>query len=287
MDESHLQKSPAPGVSLALQLCGEDGLKFGEQTFVPDMTKGYFQFEFSHAFPVATVYQTGLMPGVIAKSFGSLLHQNINFEHQLASYHEDRDVRDRVIGSVVAVSFPKEPYGGWQVNLDAGKSPGISGVGVVYKQTQGMAGVLGDHLTGRRKYTVSMEVLYPFMPGDDNENPSRAAGFAVALNGKDPKFDFTPADLLKAGYEYIPAAKAPAELIATFSKKKNRVVAQWNSRKVYVLMGGLSDPVHYAGTGVVQFGAEAPAKIIRMAASGEDPMDTLADSLLKIFVNKP
>ena len=268
-----LLTSPAPGVTVDLCLCGEEGIELAGQKFVPDATKAYFGFQFSHAFPVATVYQTALHPSVVAASYQTLLHQNVNYEHQLGSYHEDRDVRDRVIGSVVAVDFPRTPPGGWRVARHATEAPGISGVAVVYKQTQGMAKILGDHLTGRRKHTVSMEVMYPL----------ESAGFAVALNGKPPEQNLTPSDLLSAGYEYVPYADAPEELRAVFSRKKNRVVAQYKGRKVFVLMGGLDQPVHYAGAGVVQFGAEPPAKILRLAASQSPQLGALADALSTAF----
>jgi hypothetical protein len=273
--EVALQKSPVSGESLTLSLCGEEGIRFGNQVFTPDSTKAYINFQFSHAFPVRTMYDTALYPSVIAKSFNSLLHQNVNYEHQLAVYHEDKDVRDRVIGSIVACEFPREPVGGWAVNPDASKAPGISGVAVLYKQTSGMAKVLGEHSAGRRNYKVSMEVFYPF----------EEAGFAVELKGKDPEFNFTPIDMLKAGYEYVPVAQAPAALVATFSRKKNRVVAQYKGRKTCVLMGGLNGSVHYAGMGVVHFGAEPPARISRLVANDSSPLEALADSIVATFRN--
>jgi hypothetical protein len=184
-------------------------------------------------------------------------------------------VRDRVIGSVVAIDFPREPGGGWAIHADASKAPCISGVGVLYKQTSGMAKVLGEHTSGRHSYKVSMEVLYPF----------EDAGFAVELKGKDPEFNFTPPDMLRAGYEYVPVNQAPEMLVATFSRKNERVVAQYKGRKVTVLMGGLNNAVHYAGVGVVHFGAEPPAKISRLVANDRNPLETQAESLLATFRN--
>ncbi len=282
MSQGVLQRSPVPGLTLALSLCGDEGLRFGNEVFVPDATLGYFQFQLSHAFPVATVYQTALHPAVIAKSYKSLFHQKLDKEHQIASYFPEGDVRDHIIGFVAAVDFPKEPPGGWTIS-DPGQSPAISGVAAVFKEAQGMAKVLGEHVTGKHKYTVSMEVFYPLVPGDDAANPNSAAGFALNLNGGQPKFNFTPPDMLRAGYEYVPAAKAPEELVATFSRKKNRVMAQYRGRRVCVLMGGLDNPVHYAGVGLVRYGAEPPAKILRLAASAEHPLDKLADDLLAAF----
>lgn len=284
-----VQHSPAPGANLVLTLCGEEGIDFKGKRYTPDQTKGFFQFELSHAFPVLTVYGTGLHPNVIAKSFNSITNQNINYEHQIARYHEGdgRDVRDRVIGSIVAADFPPPPPGGWKVNPDVTASPCITGVGVLFKQTQGMAKVMGEHASSKHKYSVSMEVLYPLEQAGfvaslpralSKQNGNRPAGMA------DPEQNYTPPDLLAAGYEYFPFDKAPETLVATFSRKKNRVVAQYKGRRCAVLMGGLDNPVHYAGVGVVHFPAEREAKIMRLAASADNgPMDKLADCLLSAF----
>jgi hypothetical protein len=277
------QRSPMPALDMVLSLCGDEGIEFNGEKFVPDSTKGFFTFKFSHAFPVATIYQTALHPNVIAKSYNSLKFQTLNYEHQIAAYSKDgKDVRDRVIGSVVAVDFPRSPMGGWKIDANADNAPGISGVAVVYKQTQGMADLMGQHLTGRKSYTVSMEVFYPFQDAGfavelskavSTANGPRPAGFA------DPAYDFTPSDMLASGYEYVPVAKAPGELVATFSTKKNRVVAAWKGRKCTVLMGGLNNPVHYAGAGVVRFGAERTAKIQRLAASDYERLDEIFSRL--------
>lgn len=264
-------QSPLPGVTMALQLCGADGIRFKDQTYVPDSTKGYFQFSLSHAFPVSLFYQTALHPNVVSLSYASLLHQNLNYEHQMARYHPTRDVRDRVIGGIAAVDFPRPPSGGWRV--DPKNIPAIDGVAFVYKQAAGMDRVLGEHVTGRNKYTVSMEVLWPL----------EQSGFAVAMDGRESLNKDTPPDFAKAGYDYFPYEQAPKELIATYSPKKERVVAQWKGRRVHVLMGGINTPVHYAGVGVVRYGAEPTAKIQRLAASGEDPLSKLADSMLNSF----
>jgi len=275
MNESLIKSQIVSNMDLSVALCGEEGITLNGQHFAPDAFRGYFKFQLSHAFPQgATVYQTALHPAVIAKSYRSLLNQNINYEHQIASYHSDKDVRDRVIGAVVAVDFPSQPAGGWKLDLNA-TPPGITCVGVLFKQTQGMAKIMGEHSSSKRKYTVSMEVFYPL----------EEAGFAIELNGKDPKFDFSPPDFIKAGYEYVPYEEAPDELAATFSSKKSRIVLRYQGRKVYLMMGGLSNPVNYAGAGVVAFGAEPTAKILRMAASANRLLSELADKLSTTFRN--
>lgn len=258
------------GAEVVLNLCDDNSIiDFNGTKYVPDDTKGYFRFSVSHSFPVETVYQTALHPAVIAASYQTMLNQNVNIEHQIREYHkkDNPNAQDHVIGSIVAVTFPLQPHGGWKIQADASKTPGIEGVGVFFKMTSGMNKIFGEHSTGRNKYTVSMEVQYPF-----NEQCGFALNLKPVAPGKGggfqpPLFAFSPPDFLSAGYEYVPYDKAPADLIACFSKKKNRVVMAYKSRHVTVMMGGLNNPVHYAGLGIVKYGAESTAKLIRMAAS--------------------
>lgn len=264
-------RSAVTAADFSLSLCGADGIDFKGEKFVPDATKAYFQFKMSHAFPVSTFYGTALHPAVIAKSYAGLRHQNVNLDHAMASYNNDpkKDVRDHVVGSIVAVDFPTAPGGNWQVNNDISKAPGITGVAVVYKQAQGMAKMLGEHSANTHKRVVSMEVFY--RPED--------SGFAIDLAGKPPEFSFSPQDMLAAGHEYVPYDKAPKALINTFSKESERIVSKYKGRKTYMMMGGLSNPVHYAGLGVVKHGAEPPARITRLAASVEEILSSISDSI--------
>lgn len=252
----------------AIALFSEDTIEFAGQKFTPDETKGYFRFAMSHAFPVSTYYGTALYAGVIEKSHGSLLHQNVNYEHQIRAYHKEpgkeTNVEDRVIGSIVAVDFPRTPAGAWK--LDMNSTPGITGVAVFYKQTTGMNRILGEHLAGRHQYTVSMEVQYPYAE----------AGFAINTRGGKNLFSSTPDHVAQAGFDYASWKDAPDELRATFSLKKNRIVAKYKGRDTYLLMGGLEHPVHYAGMAVVKYGAERTAQITRMAASAGDLRPFLA-----------
>lgn len=140
---------------------------------------------------------------------------------------------------------------------------------------------------------MSLEINYKFSTSgfavrlktaDSQENGKRPAGFA------DPKFDFTPDDILACGFEYIPVAKSPLDLQKTFSKKRNRIINDWQKREVFLLMNGVDVPVHYAGMGVVKVGAEEAASISLMAASGDKnasiftPFSNLAKLLSRVRV---
>jgi hypothetical protein len=255
-------------------LFGDEVLVFEDynghkQTFKPDGTKGFFRFELGHAWPKGeTVYGTALHPAVTAMSWESILFQNVNYEHRIAEYHkvpgEASKVDDRILGSVLTASYPRPPSGGWKIS--ANSSPGISGVGSFAKLATAMNKVVGEHSAGRHNWTVSMEVIYDF----------NKAGFLVEGKGLNSG---TPDDIAKMGYDYVPVVDANDELLASFSIKKNRLVKKYKNRKTAVLMGGIDSPVHFAGVGIVRYGAEPTAKITRLAASDDSPAVKLLTNL--------
>ncbi len=269
MAGDNLQKCPIPGAGLAISLCGEDGVTFKNRTYTPDATKGFFTFSLCYPFPNVNEHGTGLHPNVISKSFKSLLYQGANRDHAVAAYFKDKQVDDKYVGAIIDVDYPE---GGNMIVGGNGVAQGISGVAVVWKQSQGMAHLMGRHLSGQHKYTVSIECLWPL----------EESGFAVPIKqGFKREFaSTTPRDFELAGYEYVPYDKAPKSLISTYSEKARRITGLYKGRKASVLMGGLDNQVHYAGVGIVRYGAEAPAKIMRLAAGIDDPaFSNLADSI--------
>lgn len=294
MDE--LLYSPIATTLTELALFGNQVIEFTDHNnrktvFEPDDTKGFFQFQMAHGFPFGrTAYGTALHPGVTGVSWASLLYQNLNYEHNIKAYHkkpgENTNVEDRILGTIVAASYPNTPAGGWKVppqnalgmNGDMtalnASVPSITGVASFAKLATAMGKVVGEHQTGRHKYTVSMEVQY-------NINHS---GIAVAMKSgskSSSAHSGTPDDLARAGYEYWPFKDAPAEVQATFSIDKNRVTKDYKGRQTSILMGGIPDQgkVHFCGMGLVKYGAERTAAITQMAASG---LPGLADSISEI-----
>ncbi len=251
-----------------------EAIEIAGQKLVPDETKGYIEFRFSHSLPVVNAYGQALHPNVIGMSYNSLLHQPLDYEHQLVAYNKEKIHHDKILGSVVAVEFPRAPMGGWRVPTNPGEAPAIRAAASFAKLARGMDTVMGKHLSGRHQFTVSMEVQYAF----------KDCAFAVSLNGGKPKFD-TPDDMVKAGFEYIPWIQAEDDLLGCFSPTRNRIISEWKGRKVIQLMGGIDKPVHYSGVGIVQYGAEKPAEILQMAASKTEdvvkqvlsPLQALAD----------
>lgn len=234
-------------------------------TFTPDKSKGFFQFDFCYGFPNETDTGLAVYHSIIGANYKELEDQYLSYEHQMGVYDPSKKMDDRIIGHVVAVSFPRPRNGGWKLS---DPQPNITGVAAFYKKSQGMRKIIGEHLTGRHEWTVSMEIDWVL------EDSGFAVKRGTARDGKgtmsDPTFNTSPQDFLDAGWEYVPFDKAPADLVATFSPERNKVVKNYKGRKVTVLVGGIDKPVHYAGLGLVKYGGEKKAKINRLVASKEN-----------------
>lgn len=242
--------------------------------YIPDAGKGFMKFTMAHGFPVTTAYGLAMMPQVIANSYKSLLYQAVNYEHKVVSFDKANIPTDWFLGgAVVDVDFPNQPSGGWTMSDSRENSPGITAVASFSKSARGIDRILGQHLNGRHKYSVSMEVVYPLID----------CCFIVELNGKKPTVNKdTPDFILKNGWELIPVTEAPDDLLECFSIKKNKILSNWNGRKTIMLMGGLDKPVIFTGVAIVMAGAEKEAKILQMAASMDQPnSDQIKESFLK------
>jgi hypothetical protein len=260
----------------ALTLAQDDGVELAGQRFVPDDSKGFIKFKLSHGFPVYTAYGQGIHPNVIAMSHGSLLHQNFNVEHQMKSYQVvkpgDRNrSKDRMIGTIVAVDYPNH------TKTVGGDPKPITAVASFAKAADGVDKIIGEHQSGRHNWSVSMEVSFAFS----------LSGFAIEMssNGKQ-RFDSSPQDMVNAGWDYVPWSDASPKLLETFSKEKNRMVGMFQNRKTLLMLGGLDSPVHYAGVGLVRYGAEKEAGIEMMAASAKGTFHSGPFAALPILLAK-
>ena len=249
-------------------------LELGGKKFKPDATKAYCEFVMSHSWPVVTFYGEALHPAAIAASYESLLHQPVNFGHQLRSYDAEKIFRDRILGSVVGVEFAGRPSPtGWKLPGTVAEAPGIRAVASLFKAADGADRIIGKHQTGRKPYTVSMEVSYA--------NPE--SGFMVQA---------TPGTIAP-GWDYIPLSGATESLRATRDWKQLRMATKRSSggyhgewkdaggtREVFWLMGGLTGQNnHYKGVGIVEAGAEPTAEIVQMLAAREADWPEVAEAI--------
>jgi len=252
-------------------------IEFNGERFEPDATKAYGRFTICHGFPCITAFGTNFHPGTVANSFQSLKHQVVNYDHQMRVHDKSKDrdqiLHDKTLGFVAAVAYPSAPAGGWKVGADRTKAPAIEGVMGIFKEAQKTQTVLGEYLTGKHKWTVSIEVQYSLL----------GSGFVVGDAAKGAKGqkalmeEQTPPELQDLGFGYVTVESAPAELLDCFDTQKGRIVAAWNKLPVTLMMGGINGMTHLAGVGIVRYGAEREAEIQQLLASDPDRVGDLLE----------
>jgi len=254
-------------------------IEINGQTLEPDESKAYVEFKLGHAFTkasqVITAYGTALHPGTVSNSYRSMMHQVFDLGHKLRAYDKSKErdqiPRDYILGTVVGVDFPKPPSEGWSVNLES--APAIRGVAVIHKQAEKVPQVLGEHLGGRRKWTVSMEVNYSLLQ----------SGFivgnldAATKKQSDLLKDSTPAEFNALGLGYVAVENAPEDLLESWHFEKRKVTGPWGKLPVTLLKGGINGAVHFMGVGLVHYGAEREAEVQQILASDPDRMDELLE----------
>ena len=241
----------------------------------PNQTRGYLEFFLAHAFPVVTAYRTGLHAGTVANSWETMWDQNFNYGHLIARYYKGTDdekrVRDdAIIGCVVGVEFPKTPTGGWRLGA-VEEAPGMRCVAALFKQARRVDRILGEHMSGRHEWTVSMEVDYWL---EDSgvallARNGSATGHGAKLPRAEPELveANTPDDFKAKGVGYLPLLQAPDDLIECFSARDGMWTKPWCDHDLVTLLGGLNGQVHFKGAGSVQYGAEPTAAIGQVLAS--------------------
>ena len=252
------------GVSLCANAIDIAGMKL-----VPDESKAYADFSIAHAFPVVTAYGTSLHPGTVANSYQSMLHQVFNQAHLMKAYDTSKEKneipRDHILGSIVAVEFPQTPMGGWRLAREKAAAPSIRAAAVIHKHAERVPKILGEHLGGRHKWTVSMEVDYSIL----------ASGFVVGQRDAAKKkqaelmAEFTPDEFTNFGLGYVAMEQAPEELLDAydFDRRMMKRNATWDGLPVTLLKGGINGQVHFRGVGLVRYGAEREAQIAQILAS--------------------
>lgn len=261
-------RSQTAELTQKVALYRDRGILINNQSLKPDITKAYVESFQSHAFPVVTLYGTALHPQVVANSFHSMMHQLFDLHHLIVAYNPEENPRDRVLGTVVGVEFPAEPAGGWKVQSSKSAAPCIRAVSVVHRQLEQAEEIIDLQVSGKLKWTVSMEHKYNL---DDS-------GFLVAgENGVGKWVENTPKDLRDLGYTYVPFNDAPEALHACFDEDQAKVIDELEGQTVVCLLGGLSGTIHYMGIGLTPIGKEKEAYVKQVLASGISYVDIDGD----------
>lgn len=248
-----------------LQLCRESGLLIDKQIFRPDKTTAYVECFLSHSFPVVTLDETALHPQVVANSYRSMLHKVFDLAHLMKSY-DPRNKRDHILGTIVAVEFPETPEGGWKVQGDKAKAPGIRAVACMHKQAESVQQILQQYFTGAMDWTVSMEQEFQmsnsgFLVRLGDENPEGKDRDAAIEEGFHEK---TPEDLRALGWTYIPSTYAPIQ--KCFDDNETKVIKKYRGCETIALLGGLDGTIQYMGIGLTPRGKEKEAEVSQMLA---------------------
>jgi hypothetical protein len=257
-----------------VELCGEhQGIEIAGQKLVPDSTKAYLELRFLYGWTkgaqVVTAYGTAIHPGTVANSYASLQHQVFNLGHMMRSYDKSKDRdeirRDYILGTVVGVDYPRPPAGGWRV--DVPDSPCVRAVAVLHKKAEKVPQVLGEHLGGRHKWTVSAEVDFSLLQSGfivGNRSNARSSVEKILA-------ETTPGEFNGVDCGYVPLEQAPEELLECYSLEKRRITkGTWEGHPVVLLKGGVNGKVHLMGAGMVRYGAERTAEIQQILATDPD-----------------
>lgn len=259
----------------------EQVLSIAGQKLEPDMTKGYLEFKMAHAFHVTpegkpggiTGYGTATSAATLSRSYQTLLHQLVDLGHKVKSYDRSKDrdkiPRDYPMGSIVAVEYPQTPVTGWDMTMMSDRVPYIHGAAVIHKQLEKVPQVLGEHLGGRHKWSVSLEMKFHHSKsGFIVHNRSKAKkSQSIVLN------EFTPIAFNDLDMGYIAVEAAPKDLKDSYNGPENRIIGPWGDLPVTYLQGGLDGENHFMGMGIVRYGAELEAEISQILASDPDKLD--------------
>lgn len=128
---------------------------------VPDESKAYVRLRLCHSLPnvIGPEMKNGLVfafhPRALARNYISLLHQQTNIGHRLRA--NGTAANDAINGCIIAVSYPE----GWEDAEDlpetGASAPAIDVLAVMFKKANGVKGLLGEHLSARKKWSVSIE----------------------------------------------------------------------------------------------------------------------------------
>jgi hypothetical protein len=277
------------------------GITIAGETFVPDAATAYVEFFLSHAFPVfldvaepgSEPYRTTIHPATVANSYRSLRGKVLNFAHLMRSYDPERNMRDRIFGTVMAVELAgpdgalTTPEGGWKVQGDPALAPGIRAVAALHKNAEGVRNMIDTWQQGRTpfggtEWTVSMEneatisdggFLLKAEVGDQRSEAGKRLDEFAALGQ-------TPDDFKALGWIYVPWAVAPADLRSCLDAGGMIAVARNFLQAdaspgveprpgvtTLFLNGGLNGRLFYFGVALTPLARESHARVGRVMAS--------------------
>lgn len=229
-----------------------------------DHTKAYTTFKLNYGFPVITTHGTTIHPSVVDRASQSMVHQVLNVGHRMRQYDPKNNSRDWIIGAIVDVSFPRAPFGGWKIQ-SLQDTPGMTCVASIFKMAEKSQTVLGEHLTSRRSWTVSTEMLW--LPDESGVVVHADSLNACGVPDGNPD---TPSDMIELGWHYFSNDAFPELFKQVYNPKEAGLAGKYRKEKCAIMLGGLDGNTHFSGVGMVLHGAEPTAKVEQMVASDDE-----------------
>lgn len=221
--------------------------QMGFDDLEPDAHRAYFTFDVHHSTPViagplVSGNYTTYHPAVLARSAGSLLHQQVNLRHQIKAYDPEKIRRDRIVGAIVGVHYP--PHAAMTMPKTKEEAVPITAVATIFKQAEGVGKMLGDHLTSKQEQSISGEVAF------------QIPEIAVYL----------PSD-----GTFTPFPDLTAEMLKGIKRTNGGIFAgkmggRPNGEQMIVAPGGTEHDVGFQGMGLTPNPAEREAQITRVQA---------------------
>lgn len=235
--------------SCTILAAGQEDPVFG--AVAPDVYSAYVRFSICKSLPnvmgpeSASGAVFGVHPAVVARSFETLRYKQMNRGHQLKALGKPAD---NIVGCVLGCAYPEEPEGGWTIPESVGAAPSISGLGVLFKQAQGVDKLLGEHQSGKHTWSVSMEMTYYY---DE-----------VGIYDPVTRLAYDRADIPKMLWNYL------AE------DEKGKLLVRKNARQVPLVLipGGVSGNIWFSGVGYTKSPAERTASVDHIAAESREGM---------------
>ena len=214
----------------------------------PDLWKTFMEIEICKSWPAITGptmqgRYLSYMPEVLWRSFESLLFQQMNLQHELKFYGAQAD---RIVGTVAASRFPypSEGIGGWDIS-DITKAPSMRILASVFMMADGAEQMLREHVSGARRWSVSIEVTSPY----------------EKCGVLDTSAEFTHENV--RNYIY-PLLNPPQHLkpFIKFGDDGELTLGAPNGKPLVLMYGGLNDAVEMRGVGFTPTPAERTAQIM-------------------------
>jgi hypothetical protein len=249
----------------------EDGVFSGYEA---DNFAAYVRFKLCHTLPgvvLGPLSNSGEYMGFIGSSLrdsiASLRNKPFNFRHLMKHNAKNKSGgKDHIIGSIVDAAMPSEPEGGWWSPENTSGAPTfVECIAVVWKHADQVPEILGRHINGEEKQSVSIEVV------------DRSTNLKV----------FRPSTGEAFGYDELPEAWAPA--LKTVKGQARPFASKLDGEQLVVIYGANGQKMQFRAVAMTPNPAEkiagtsTPAAEITDVMAEDEAVEAVASELVPIL----